>query len=322
MINKFGLGLAALGRPSYINLSDHTDNAPLPSKTALKLRAHGVLDAAWQAGVRHFDTARSYGLGEAFLAEWLSNNPQKAAALTVSSKWGYTYVADWNPQAEVHEVKEHSLENLCRQFEESNTLLGQHLNIYLIHSATLESGVLNKQDVLSKMAALKESGLSVGLSVSGHQQTDILEQALAIETDGQRLFTVVQATYNVLERSVEQTLREAHEAGTFVMVKEALANGRLVERQTPMANNEARTQAALKSLANQFQTSVDALCLALVAHRPFVDIVLSGAANLAHLESNLEAAKMSLPEDIFHELDNLQQPAKQYWDYRSQLPWH
>jgi aryl-alcohol dehydrogenase-like predicted oxidoreductase len=47
-----GLGLAALGRPGYINLGHHTD---LPSKTVdeMKVQAFAVLDAGWDAGVGH-----------------------------------------------------------------------------------------------------------------------------------------------------------------------------------------------------------------------------------------------------------------------------
>ena len=59
-----GLGLAALGRPGYINLGHAAD---LPSKTVEEMReqAFGVLDTAWDAGVRYFDAARSYGRSEA-----------------------------------------------------------------------------------------------------------------------------------------------------------------------------------------------------------------------------------------------------------------
>ena len=38
---------------------------------AMQARAHALLDAAWAAGVRWFDAARSYGRAEEFLASWL-----------------------------------------------------------------------------------------------------------------------------------------------------------------------------------------------------------------------------------------------------------
>ncbi len=51
-----------------------------------------------------------------------------------------------------------------------------------------------------------------------------------VRVDGLRLFDVVQSTWNVLEPSVGPALSDAHAAGLGVIVKEALANGRLTER--------------------------------------------------------------------------------------------
>ena len=51
-----------------------------------------MLDAAYAAGVRYVDAARSYGLAEAFLGTWLRARTLSPDALTIGSKWGYTYV--------------------------------------------------------------------------------------------------------------------------------------------------------------------------------------------------------------------------------------
>ena len=66
-----GLGLAALGRPGYINLGHGGDVADATVE-GMERAAHAVLDAAYAAGVRHFDAARSYGRAEQFLASWLA----------------------------------------------------------------------------------------------------------------------------------------------------------------------------------------------------------------------------------------------------------
>ena len=68
---RIGLGMAALGRPGYINLG-HADDLPAErSVEAMRAQAHEVLDAAFAVGVRYFDCARSYGLSEEFVASWL-----------------------------------------------------------------------------------------------------------------------------------------------------------------------------------------------------------------------------------------------------------
>ena len=65
---RIGLGLAALGRPGYINLGHDADLGVARTPEALEARCHQVLDAAYAGGVRYFDAARSYGRAEAFLA--------------------------------------------------------------------------------------------------------------------------------------------------------------------------------------------------------------------------------------------------------------
>jgi aryl-alcohol dehydrogenase-like predicted oxidoreductase len=94
-VSRIGLGLAALGRPSYINLGRAADLPADRSVNALERRCHAVLDAAYAAGIRYFDAARSYGLAEAFLGRWLRARDRSRTAVTVGSKWGYTYTADW-----------------------------------------------------------------------------------------------------------------------------------------------------------------------------------------------------------------------------------
>ena len=67
---KIGLGLAALGRPEYINIRD--GNILNKSMEAFKENAFSVLNFAYKHGIRYFDTAPSYGKGEQFLTNWNS----------------------------------------------------------------------------------------------------------------------------------------------------------------------------------------------------------------------------------------------------------
>src|SRR5437764_5603476 len=103
---QIGLGLAALGRPAYINIGHGRDLGPDRSVEALRERAWSVLDAARAAGIRYFDAARSYGRAEEFLGGWLTERRIAPGELTVASKWGYTYVAEWRVDADVNEVKD------------------------------------------------------------------------------------------------------------------------------------------------------------------------------------------------------------------------
>src|SRR6266513_974835 len=130
--SAISLGLAALGRPGYLNLG-HGQDFDDRSVEALAERTHAVLDAAYRAGVRHFDAARSYGRAEEFLGSWLRSRSVAPAAVTISSKWGYTYTAGWRVDADPPEVKDLSVETLRRQLAETRELLGDHLSLYQIH---------------------------------------------------------------------------------------------------------------------------------------------------------------------------------------------
>lgn len=217
-------------------------------------------------------------------------------------------------------MKDHSLPVLQRQIEESNALLGGYLDLYQIHSTTLDSGVLTNEAVLRELAVLRNNGLAIGFSVSGVQQAETIQRALEIEFDGIPLFSAVQATWNVLEQSVGSVLQEAHEAGIGVIIKEGLANGRLTTRNDSPDFQEQMT--LLQAQAKKQNSTVDALALAAVVNQPFIDVVLSGAACVEHLQSNLQALTIPWDDSLAEMLHELVEPGEKYWETRSQLPWN
>jgi aryl-alcohol dehydrogenase-like predicted oxidoreductase len=272
-----------------------------------------LLDAAMDAGIRYVDVARSYGLAEEFLGSWLAARPSDATGPTVGSKWGYTYVGEWRLDAPVHEVKDHSVAAFRRQLAESRAILGDRLKLYQVHSATIESGILDDREVLAALAGLASEGIAVGLSVSGPRQADVVRRALDVRIHGQNPFASVQATWNILERSVEPALADAHEAGWGVIVKEALANGRLARSDM--------CPPAVAAIAARHGTQPDALAIAAVMERPWADVVLSGAATVDELRSNLQASSVELSADDVLELAACQEPAADYWAARSRMAW-
>lgn len=310
-VSRLGLGLAALGRPAYLNLGHGDDLAGQQAPEQLRQRAWTVLDAAWAAGVRYYDAARSYGQAESVLGDWLRARGHRPAGLTVGSKWGYTYTAGWRPDAAVHEVKDHTLPTLERQWPESRARLGDWLRLYLIHSATLESGVLDDPGVQRRLAELRGGGIVVGLSLSGPGQAATLRRALGVQVGGQPLFGAVQATWNLLEPSVGAALTEAHAAGWGVVIKEGVANGRLTGRNPSLPP-------PLLAACRELHAAPDALALAAVLAQPWADVVLSGASDVAQLRSNLGALALTLPADL---LDGLAEAPAAYWQTRAALPW-
>jgi aryl-alcohol dehydrogenase-like predicted oxidoreductase len=303
-----GLGLAALGRPGYLNLGHGAALGPDHSVAALERRTNEVLDAARAAGVRYFDVARSYGRAEAFLSSWLRSRAVAPGDVTVASKWGYTYTADWEVQADPPEVKDLSVDTFRRQLDETRELLGDHLSLYQVHSATIESGVLDSGAVLAELGDLRAAGVAVGLTVTGPRQGETIERALTVGG-----FDAVQATWNPLEPSAGPLLARAHDAGLGVIVKEALANGRL----TGLGRIEA-----LERVAQRLGAGPDAVALAAALAQPWADVVLSGAATTEQLMSNLEARELPWDRDAEAALEGLAEPPDFYWQTRSDLVWN
>ncbi|GHE63755.1 oxidoreductase [Streptomyces spiralis] len=307
-----GLGLAAVGRPGYINLGRDGDLPADRTVDALRERTHELLQAAYAQGVRYFDAARSYGRSEEFLAGWLRAHPE-IDDVVIGSKWGYTYTAGWTTDAERHEVKDHSLAAYERQRAETAELLGDRLDLYQIHSLTPDSPALTDKELHARLAEAAASGLTVGFSTSGPAQADTVRAALQVTVDGEPLFRTVQSTYNALETSVGPALAEAHDAGLTVIVKEGMANGRLAEPHAPDA---------LKAVAAETGLGCDAVALALILRQPWAGVVLSGAATATQLASNLHAAVVDLDADQLTRLAALVEDPRAYWEHRGQLPWH
>jgi len=317
--SPIGLGMAALGRPGYINL-DHGADIVDRDYQAMQQHALSVLDEAYALGVRYFDTAASYGAGEEFLGEWVFDRGFHTQGVTVASKWGYTYTADWQVDADVHEVKQHTLENLNRSLVWSCLRLGQAMTIYQIHSATFDSGVLENPEVLGRLAEIKQDGRLIGLTVSGTRQAELIDRAMEINIDGVPLFGVVQATWNPLETSAAQALARAKDAGWAVIVKEAMANGRLTKRN--QENGFQHKQAELQQQAERLGCTQDALAIAAAVNQPWSDVTLSGAANVEQLRSNLKGLDVCWDDEAAQALFELSEPVEEYWATRSALKWN
>jgi len=320
VVSPLGLGLAAIARPGYITLG-RADDLPDRSVDALYARCAAMLDAARSAGVLYLDVARSYGRAEEFLARWLDERGVTPDACTVGSKWGYRYTAGWRVDAAVHEEKELSLERFDTQLAESGALLGEHLALYQIHSATLESGVLDDERLLAALVAARRRHRfrALGLTLTGAGARATLERALALRVDGVRVFDVVQATCNVLEPSLAGALVAARATGVGVIVKEVHANGRL----TPANHRpeDAALRAELAALAASSGLAVDQLAIAYVRALGVAGVVLSGAATPAQLGSHVAAASAALDPATLSSLRRLAEDPQTYWRTRSSLPW-
>lgn len=200
--------------------------------------------------------------------------------------------------------------------EESASFLGEYVDLYQIHSATFDSGILNDSRAHQALSdCRREKGWRIGLSVSGPQQDEILRTAQKIAVEDRPLFDSVQCTFNVLEQKPASALREASQAGMDVIIKEGLANGRVL--QLP----------ALLQYSKVLSCQVDQLALAFILAQDFRPRVLSGAVTSEQLQSNLKARDVAIQLEqnptLMAEIGMAcAMDSETYWNDRSALTWN
>jgi aryl-alcohol dehydrogenase-like predicted oxidoreductase len=322
MSARLGLGLAALGRPGYVTLNHASDLGGRYDPAVMELHAHDVLDAAFEAGIRYIDAARSYGRAEDFLASWLRKRAIEPGEIMIASKWGYTYTAGWSTSATQHEVKDHSLPAFERQLAESVERLGRYLSLYQIHSVTTESNTLDDLPLIDAIARLRERGIRAGLSVSGAGQDIAIRRSLEVRRDGERVFDSVQATWNLLERGAESALQDAHDAGMKVVVKETLANGRLTHTNRNSEEGLFPAVARIREVADSRGTTIERLALGAALARPWADVVLTGAATVGQIQSNVAALEPGYDAALEEQLRSAAVGSSEYWRDRRSFRWN
>ena len=231
--------------------------------------------------------------------------------MTVGSKWGYTYTADWRVDVDEHEVKDLSVATLRRQLGETRALLGEHLALYQIHSATLESGVLDDAAVRDELARLREAGVFVGLTVTGPRQADT-DRARA---GGRRL--------RRRAGDVEPARALGHRRAGRRPRRRAGRDRQGGAGQRPAHRARRRRRARWPTPRASAATTPDALALAAVLAQPWVDVVLSGVATVDTLRSNLARARRRRgTRELEERLAALAEPAEAYWERRAELAWN
>ncbi|WP_317043153.1 aldo/keto reductase [Polaribacter tangerinus] len=313
---ELGLGTAAIGRPQYINIKTE-NNIPL-SLNAFKEQGFAVLENAYKLGIRYFDTAPGYGLAEELVLEWVQTKNDKN--IEIGTKWGYTYTAKFNSTAKIHEVKEHSLQKLKAQWAISKKML-PYLKVYQIHSATLETKVLENTEILNYLANLKEKyQLQIGITTTGKNQIEVLKKALDIKVNNIYLFDVFQITYNLLEQSLSEISEELLRQNKQIIIKEALANGRIFRNENYQHYKEMYDY--LEKVAQKYKVGVDAIALKYCSQTIPNSTVLSGASTENQLKENKKLLNISLTKDEINCLNKFKVTADFYWNERKKLIWN
>lgn len=244
--------------------------------------AHRLLDAAFDAGVRLIDTARSYGASETWLGQW-----GKRRDVTLCTKGGYGVegVADWTYEA------------VRRGIAEARTRLGvDAVDVFHLHSCSRE--ILERGEALLALHDAYRAGAVRAPGYSGDDEG--LEHAQAYGG-----VSVVAMTLSALDqRCLDRGLAWSRERGLGVVVKRSLANAPWTlpdDASRPDHREQRRRWRALDvaGLIAEAGLSPDEAFVRFAAHQPGVSCVLVGTRHIDRLVRAIAAvAKGPLPSEL------------------------
>jgi D-threo-aldose 1-dehydrogenase len=281
--------------------------------------AHAVLEAAWDVGIRHFDTAPHYGLGlsEERLGQFLRTKPRRE--YVVSTKVGRLLRPDtaWDGAAKdsggfavparLRRVLDYSADGVRASVEESLTRLGlDHVDILYVHDPQLaDDGAA--ASALDALAALRAEGLVAAIGTGSMDVAAIAESA---ET-GLADVMMVAGRYTLLDQSVASDVLAACDRFSTVIVAAAVFNsGLLATTPSPHATYDyaavpadvlARAS-AIDGVCREFgvELAVAAMQYPLLDHR--VASVVVGADCPDQVRQNAARLDVRIPAELWFAL--------------------
>ncbi|WP_216852974.1 aldo/keto reductase [Phytoactinopolyspora halotolerans] len=280
--------------------------------------AASTLDAAWEAGLRYFDTAPHYGLGlsERRFAAGLSARPRSEYVL--STKVGRRLIPresgplgpdpDFAVPASHKRVWDFSRDGILRTLEASLTRLGtDHVDIVYLHdpddhweeAASAGFGTL---DELRSQGVVRAIG--VGMNQSAMLTRFVRETDLDV--------VMLAGRYTLLEQgALDDLLPAALERNTAVVAVGVFNSGLLSQpRPAPGAKyNYADAPAELVRRANDIadvcerhRVTLPAAALHFPLMHPAVVSVAIGMNSAAQVERNMDLYALTIPADLWDEL--------------------
>ena len=306
-LGRIGVGTAQLGN-LHGEISDDASMA--------------LVDAAWEAGIRYFDTAPHYGVGlsERRLGRALSGRPRDD--FVVSTKVGRLLVANPGHEDEQDEHGFHtpavwrrqwdfSRDGIMRSIDESLTRLGlDDVDIAFLHDPDDHWDQASTEGVAA-LIELREQGVVGAIGVGMNHAPMLAEFVRRSDID----LVMVAGRYTLLDRSAaDDLLPVAAERGVGV-VAAAVYNSGLLSTATvppdamfdyatapPAIVSQAREMAAL---CERHGVTLPEAALQFPLRHPAVTAVVVGLRSVQELGETIERATAVVPDDLWAELDDL-----------------
>lgn len=281
-------------------------------------QAMEALEAAYQMGIRLFDTAPIYGFGlsEQRLGDFFRNNRGLRNHCQVVTKLG----VDWDADQKVR--IDNSKETVKRMLSQSlDRLRLDSVDVYMIHWPDQSTPI---QETMEALVELQQEGLFVSIGVSNFSPEQIREAEQVSPVD------VVQAHFSVLCGSArEELLPFCREDGRGFMSYGTLAKGILsgtVDSFREFGPKDVRNQKikaqylalkphvdAFQAIARRLGVTGSQLAAAWVLKNSGVSTALCGSKSLSQVHEIVHATEVDLDEVTFAQLNELSQLATPFF---------
>ncbi len=280
--------------------------------------AWAVLEAAWESGIRYFDTAPHYGLGlsERRLGAFLATKPR--ADYVVSTKVGRllrpsaetAHLSDDANQfavpASLRRVWDFSAGGIRASLQESLERLGlSRVDILYMHDPDEHDLTADLSTGVPALAALRDEGLVTAVGI-GSKSTEAL--VAAVRTGALDL-AMVAGRYTLLEQA-DEAVAACHETGVAI-VAAAIFNSGLLSKPRPGGRYEygavppellARAQ-RIAEVCERHGVTLPEAALQFPLREPAVHSVVVGAATPEQVRENARRMEAEIPEALWDELD-------------------
>jgi len=310
-VTELGLGTAPLGE-LFERVSDD--------------EAHRLIEAAWDGGVRYFDTSPWYGRG---LAEHTLGRAvfRKARGdFVISTKIGRVLRRPFGPNAikdqwlgglPFQTVFDYSYDGVMRSFEDSLQRLGiNRVDVLLIHDLDPwdhSPGALNayftqlKTSGWRALGELREAGVIGGIGAGFNSLGSIPRFLDLFDMD----FFLLAMRYTLLEQEVlDSEFPLCAERGVGIVVGGGYNSGILATGAVPgaMYNYAPAAPAILErvkrieAVCARHHVPLPAAALQFPLGHPIVASIIPGAISRAQVEKNVAAFPHPIPADFWAEL--------------------
>lgn len=283
--------------------------------------AWAVLDAAWESGIRYYDTAPHYGLGlsERRLGAFLQTKPRDEFVLSTKAgrllrpnpehTGGLDTANDFHVPDDLQRVWDFSADGIRRSLDESRERLGiERIDLLYLHDPERHDLDLALAEALPAMEQLRADGQVAAVGI-GSMVSDAL--AAAVRSADLDLIMVA-GRYTLLEQpAAADVLPACQETGTGIVAASVFNSGLLAASEPRRDGRYEYGQlpddlwdrlVRIAAVCADHDVPLPAAAIQFPLQAAEVRSVVVGGSRPAQLEQNAEYAALAIPAELWQNL--------------------